>query len=111
MVALPFLRRQHIVAQTQIVALPLPRKSKRVQRFAGARCEKMQGFPRRFCLEELPHRANLHEFRGFLLHFFHALKQFYGLWLALFESFLKVAAKSHVPPVEHEWIDVTPDLT
>src|SRR5712664_2044210 len=108
-VALPALRWQHIVAQAQIVALPLSRKSKRVQRLLAARREEMQGLPRRLCLEELPHRANLHEFRGFLLHFFHALKQFHGLWASLFEAFLEVAAESHVPAIQHERIDVTPD--
>src|ERR1700730_8361782 len=110
MIALSALCRQNIVPQAQIIALPLPSKPKRVQRLSSPWREQLQRFACRLGFEKLPHRPHLHEFSRFLFDLFHALKQFNRLRVALMESFFEIAAESHVPPVEHEWIDVTPDI-
>src|SRR6266403_2414853 len=65
---------QDVIAQTQKIALALPRKSKCVYRLTLSRPKKLQRIARRLRLEKLPYGANLHELGGFFLHFFHTLK-------------------------------------
>ena len=71
MVALAILSGQNIIAEAKEVPLPLARKPECVQRFLRAGREEMQGLAFGFRLEELPDCADLHERKGFFLHFFH----------------------------------------
>ena len=109
-VALSVLCGQNVIAQAQEIALPLPWESKCVQRLFFSRCKEVQGIARRLHLEELPDRPDLHELGGFFLHFFHALKELDGFRIALRKALFEVAAETHVPPIEHERVDVAPDF-
>src|SRR5262249_59443445 len=61
-------------------------------------------------LEELPHRTDLHEARGFLLHLFHLVEEIKRLRLVCSELLLEVALVPEILTVEHERIDVAPNL-
>ncbi len=75
MVAPAVQRVQHVIAETKPVGFRLPSELERVQRAGGAGREQVDGVAAAFRLEELPYRANLHESRGPLLHFLHAVEQ------------------------------------
>ena len=66
--------------------------------------------PSRFGFEELPDRANLHEFGGFSLNLFHAFEKLDRFGFALGEAFFEIALETQVAAIEHEGIDVAPDF-
>ncbi len=110
MVALAVLRRHHVIAQAEEITLPLPLEAESMQRFLRARSEQAQGIHFRLGLEELPDSTNLHELRRFAFHFLHALVQLDRFRFARSKVFFEISPISHVSSIEHERVDVTPDL-
>ena len=80
-----------------------------MQRVRGARLKQVDRVAVALGFEELPDRADLHELRGFLLHFFHIVEQFQRFRIALGQQFFEIALEPQMPAVEHERIDVAPD--
>ena len=109
-IAFPILRRQHVIAQAQLVARFLPLESPGVHRIVSARREQMQGLALGLRFEKPPDGANFHERCRFVLHLFHLVVELDRLCLARSQMLLKITAISHVPPIEHERVDVTPHL-
>src|SRR5690349_20748604 len=60
--------------------------------------------------EELPNGANFHPRGHLMLHFLHVVKQFESLRIARCQKLFKIALEAEMPPVEHERVDIAPDL-
>src|SRR5581483_107883 len=81
-----------------------------LERDIGARSEEADRVPRPLCFEELPDGAHLHEFGSLLLHVLDRVIELERLRVPLGEQFFEIALKAKVPAVEHERINVAPDL-
>src|SRR5262249_29319563 len=101
---------ENVVAEAEAIILALATEAKRVHRRRGTRLEKVYRVAVALGLEELPHRTDLHEARGFLLHLFHLVEEIKRLRLVCSELRLEVALVPEILTVEHERIDVAPNL-
>src|ERR1700745_3945593 len=72
--------------------------------------EKVKRVPRPLDFEELPKGANLHEFQGFALYLLHIVEKLQCFRIAGGKLLFKVSLVAKVPAVEHEWVDIAPDV-
>ena len=80
-----------------------------MERFGGF--DKADGVPRPFGFEELPDGAHLHELRRLGFDIFDEVKEFEGFAVAFGKQLFEVAFETEMAAVEHEGIDVAPDLS
>jgi hypothetical protein len=109
-IAAAILRVQDVIAEAEAIRLGLAGKVERMQRRSGTGGEQMDRIAFALRLKELPHRADLHEAGSFTLHFLYLLEQIEGFRVALGQEFFEVALEAQMPAVEHEGVDVAPDL-
>ena len=72
--------------------------------------EQVDGVAVALGFEELPDRADFHESRGFVLHFFHFMEQLQRFRIALRQRFSKLPLNPRCRPYSMNGIDVAPHL-
>src|SRR3954454_4580656 len=104
------LRIKRVITKAQTIRFRLTSEVERFDGRIASRTKKLQIVAVPFDLEELPNGAHFHICGRFTLHILHGMEELQRLRIALRQQLLEVPLETKMPAVEHEGVDVAPNL-